>query len=136
MTDASRGRSPGGSNPQGGGNKKPKKGWASVVSNLMGIAFKWLTDLLFLIQKLLSHCVKAFLTAVMLTIKLIVNADSHVLAWVAVFGIVMMITTIQWFRVGTWFLGIFGIVQAFGIPAGMLGVWNLYESLPSYPNAL
>ena len=132
MTDAASKRPGAGGGP---GAKKPKKGWASVVANLMGIAFKWLTDLLFLIQKFLVHCINAFMTLTLLLTKLLVNPNSHVLAWVAVFGVVMVITTIQWFRVGTWFLGIFGVVQAWGIPTGVLGVafgtcMNLFQATP------
>ncbi|NJM19901.1 MAG: hypothetical protein HC907_14990 [Richelia sp. SM1_7_0] len=106
--------------------KRAKKTWVQVVVMIIKRIFKWLRQLLSVLYEILQEILNTTVYLFSIALKFISSPSTPCLLAISVFGLVMIVTTAQWWGVGVWLgklLGLGGAFGAFRMGAGAAGMF-------------
>ncbi|RUT02726.1 hypothetical protein DSM106972_056460 [Dulcicalothrix desertica PCC 7102] len=112
-----------GSNSSSDTAKKTKKTFWDGVTAIVKKIFRILRKLLTLLSEILHECLHTAVFLFSIAIKFISSPSTPCLLSIIIFGVVLIVTTGQWYALGLWFGRLFGLSSIGGYSAGFIGLF-------------
>lgn len=93
------------------------------LTNIIKKFFKIIRKLLLLLSDILQECLQTFVFVFAIAIKFFSSPSTPCILSIVVFGIVITITTVQWYALGLWFGKLFALSSIGGHSMGVVGLF-------------
>jgi hypothetical protein len=101
---------------------KKGKGVMYHISNLIKKVFQLLRYVIHVVWELVRNSMQLIVFLFSYIVKICSEPSTPCVLSIVLFGIVCTVAVSQWYQIGVWFGGVFGVSNAFGLGAGSLGV--------------
>ena len=109
--------------------KRAKKSWVQVATMIIKRIFKWFRQLLSVLYEVLQEVLNTTVHLFSIALKFISSPSTPCLLSISIFGIVMVVTTAQWWGVGLWLGKLFGLGGSIGILSMSAGAAGMFLGL-------